>query len=96
MQVTVTGKHIEITDAIRDYAQDKANKLPRYFSGVSQVDVLVDKRDRLYEVEMIAAVDGHANFVAKNEQDDLYATIDGVADKLGRQLTDHKEKVRSH
>ena len=42
MLFTITGKHIEITDALRSHAQDKVEKLPRYFDSISQVEVIVE------------------------------------------------------
>ena len=97
MQVKVTGrKHVEITDAIRDYAIEKGEKLPRYFAGVSEVEVIADKPDRLFNIEIIAHVDGHKPFVGNAKHEDLYACIDQTIDKLERQLTDHKEKLRDH
>lgn len=97
MQVRVTGrKHVEITPAIREYAEEKGSKLPRYFAGVSEVEVIADKVDRDFHIEMIAHVDGHKPFVGTSRHADLYACIDQTVDKLERQLTDHKEKVRGH
>jgi len=97
MQVRITGKnHVEITPAIRDYATEKAGKLPRYFDGVSEVEVVADKPDRHFGIEIIAHVDGHKPFVGTSKHEDLYACIDQTIDKLERQLTDHKEKLRNH
>jgi len=42
MLLTMTGKHVEITDAMRAHVQEKVEKLPRYFDGLSQVEVLID------------------------------------------------------
>lgn len=95
MQIRITGrKHLEITPAIRDYAQEKAGKLQRYFNGVSEVEVVADKPDRDFFCEMIVHVDGHDPFVGTSRHGDLYACIDQTVDKLERQLTDHKEKIR--
>ena len=95
MIITVTGKHFDITDPIREHASQRANRLPRYFNGVSKVEVVVDKPDqRHYGVEMIVHVDGHDHVVARSKGEDLYATIDDSAAKAERQLHDHKEKLR--
>ena len=96
MDIIVTGKQVEITDAIRSYARDKANKLPKYFDRIAEVEIVASKPDsHEYEVEMIAHVDHSENFVARRRHRDLYACIDEVADKVERQLTDHKEKLRN-
>lgn len=97
MDITVSGKHVEVTDPIREYAQDKVAKMPRYFDRVQNIEVLLDKADaRHYEIEMIAHVDRHDPFVATTRDPDLYKCIDAACDKMERQLTDHKKKSRNH
>jgi putative sigma-54 modulation protein len=96
MQVIVTGRRIDVTDAIRDHATVKGNKMPRYYDRVSLVEVVVDKSEpNQFDVEMIASVDNHDPFVARTKHADLYAAIDDAASKMERQLTDHKEKLRN-
>ncbi len=97
MQITVTGRHLEITDAIRQYAEGKVNKLPRYFNRVLAIDVVAAKAEaHAVDVEIKVSVAGHDPFVSKVHGPDLYACIDEAVDKLERQLTDHKEKLRQH
>lgn len=96
MEVTVTGKHLEITPAIREYAQSKANKLPRYFDRVQSIEVIADRGEHHhYKVEYIVHAEHHDAFVARGRHEDLYACIDQVFDKMERQLTDFKEKLRN-
>jgi putative sigma-54 modulation protein len=97
MQVTVSGKHLEITPAIRKFAEEKMNKLPHYLNTISQIDVVAGKHDaHAFEVEAIVHVDRHENFIAKVHGEDLYGCIDGVVDKVVRQLRDYKEKTKTH
>lgn len=97
MEVTVTGRHIEITPAIREYATTKVQKLPRYFDRVQSITIVADKRDHhRLEVEVIVQADRAEPFIAKESGPDLYACIDASVDKLERQLTDHKGRVRNH
>ncbi|MEO1236435.1 MAG: ribosome-associated translation inhibitor RaiA [Planctomycetota bacterium] len=94
MDVTVTGRHLEITDPIRDHAVARANKLPRYFDRISRVEVVVGRKDNhTYDVELIAHVDGHEHFVAHGQHEDPYAAVDDAEAKLERQLADHKDKL---
>ncbi|HEX7009600.1 MAG TPA: ribosome-associated translation inhibitor RaiA [Phycisphaeraceae bacterium] len=96
MEITVSGKHIEITDAIRQYAMEKAAKLPRYFDRVQAIHVLADRSDSHgYLVEILVHVEHRDPFIARSHNEDLYACIDEVMDKMERQLTDHKEKLRN-
>lgn len=95
MEIHVTGRHLEVTDALREYAIEKASKLPRYFDRVQQIEILLDRpNNQQYEVEFIVHVEHHDNFVARTPGTDLYGCIDETTDKLERQLTDHKEKLR--
>jgi putative sigma-54 modulation protein len=96
MDIIVTGKQFEITDAIRDYAREKANKLPRYYDRVAEIEIVISKPDNHeYDVELIVHVDHHDNFVARRRNEDLYACIDEANDKMTRQLKDHKERLRN-
>lgn len=96
MQIVVTGRHLDITDAIRAHAAERGDRLTRYYDRVSAVEVVIAKDEpNRFQVEMIASVDRHDPFVAHGHHQDLYAGIDEVAQKLERQLTDHKEKLRN-
>ncbi|MDX1682699.1 MAG: ribosome-associated translation inhibitor RaiA [Phycisphaeraceae bacterium] len=95
MEIHVTSRHLEVTDAIREYAETKASKLPRYYDRVQQIEVICDHRDHHHEVEIIVDAEHADPFVARSTGEDVYALIDGTVDKLERQLTDHKEKLRN-
>jgi putative sigma-54 modulation protein len=95
MEVTVTGRHLDITAAIREYAQEKVSRLVRYYDRVQAADVVADRLEPEYEVEIRVTADHHAPFVAKAHGPDLYACIDAANDKIERQLTDHKDKLRN-
>lgn len=98
MEITISGRHhLEITPAIKQYATDKVSKLPRYYDRVQKIDVVAGRKDsHSHEVEIIVVVEHADPFVARDSGSDLYACIDGVTDKMERQLTDHKSKVRDH
>jgi putative sigma-54 modulation protein len=97
MQIIVSGKHLEITPAIKTFAEEKMNKLPHYLSTISKVEVVLGKHDaHAFEVEGIVHVDRHEHFVAKVHGEDLYGCIDGLVDKVVRQLRDYKEKTKTH
>jgi putative sigma-54 modulation protein len=97
MLFTITGKHIEITDAIRNHAQDKVEKLPRYFDSISQVEVIVEGNEGgKQSVEIIVHAEHNDLLVAKETGDDTYACLDMAIHKLERQLKKAKEKQRGH
>lgn len=96
MQTNIVARHMEMTEPIQAYAREKMDRLPRFFDRVQKVDVIIEKLDNhTFEVELVVHVDGHEHFIAKNRHDDLYACIDGVSDKMERQLHDHKEKLQA-
>lgn len=97
MRIDVIGRHITITEAIRSYAEQKLDKLPKYWDGVQQM-VAVCEQDRhgKFKVEVRVDVVKHQDFIAHADGDDLYACIDVAVDKALRQLKDFKEKLRVH
>lgn len=98
MRIDVVGRNIGITPAIREYAEAKAEKLPKYFDGVQLTTVTVTKEDHhthgLFGVEFVIDVEKHKSFVAKASNEDLYASIDQASAKAQRQLHDFKEKLK--
>lgn len=98
MEITITGRHMPITDAIEQHARDKAGKLSRYYDKVSKIEIVVDKAEdnRNYNVEFIAHIDRHDHMVCHATHEDLYHGIEHAVQKMERQLTDLKEKLRSH
>jgi putative sigma-54 modulation protein len=96
VEIKVSSKHMELTPAIEEYARKKSEKFPRYFDLVQQVEVVVDRAPHGYTTEIIVDVEHHNPFVAKAEHEDLYASIDLTVDRLSRQLTDHKSKLRDN
>lgn len=96
MEIKVSGRHIDVTPAIREYASTKALKLPRYFDRIQEIDVVLDHGDHnQHLVEIITEAERADPFVARASGLDLYAAIDDAVDKMERQLTDHKEKLRN-
>ena len=97
MQIIVSGRHLQITDAIRSYAEQKAAKLPRFFDRIGRIEVIADTLPHdAFKVEMIADVNHSDPMIATAEDRDIYACIDEAVDRLGRQLRDHKERIRDH
>lgn len=95
MNLTITGHHLEVTPAINEYVNTKLDRIIRHFDNVTSVHVVlsVDKLKQKAEVTM--QVKGKAIHADSVEQD-LYAAIDTVADKLDRQVVKHKEKISNH
>ena len=97
MLFTITGKHIEITEAIRTHAEEKTSKLPKYYSSITQVEVVIDQEPgENISVELIARAEHSKIFVVKEISEDAYKGIDIATHKLERQLRRAKEKERDN
>ena len=91
MQLDVSGHHVDVTEALRDYVKAKFDRLQRHFDIATHAHVIlsVEKLDQRAEATM--HVSG-GNLFADAVDGDMYAAIDALADKLDRQLKRHKEK----
>lgn len=95
MQLNITGHHLEITDAIRQFVSEKFAKLEQYFDRINQINVTlsIEKVDHIAEATVF--ING-GELHASAEQEDMYAAIDVLIDKLARQLNKHKDKLKQH
>ena len=97
MLFTISGKHIEITSAIRNYAEEKTARLPRYYNSVTHIEVILEGNDGGKPGVEVIAKGEHSNiFVAKETGEDTYACIDSAVHKLERQLRKKKTKQRNN
>lgn len=95
MQLTISGHHLDITDAIRDYVTSKLSRLEKHHDRITSTTVILSVEKLTQKAEATVHVSG-GEFFADSESEDLYAAIDLLADKLDRQLIKHKEKQRGH
>lgn len=98
MDITITGRHLTVTEPIDQHAREKAGKLPRYYDRLSKLEILIEKAEdqRNYKVEFIAHIDGQDHLIVNTTHEDLYHGIEHAVNKMERQLTDLKEKLRNH
>ncbi len=94
MQLNITGHHIEVTPALNDFVTSKMEKLERHFDNVSNVHVVLGVEKLRQKAEATLHVSG-ADLFAECTDEDMYAAIDGLIDKLDRQVIKHKEKTNS-
>ena len=92
----ITGRHMEVTEALRSYVEKKMARLCKYYDRLSEIEVILDEDGLGHRIEIIAKPDNHQSFVVQQSGDDMYACLDLATDKLERQLTRHKEKSRIH
>ena len=91
MQITVSGHHVDVPPALRDYVNNKLTKLQRHFDNITNTDVTLTVEKLVQKAEATVHVAG-ADLFATCESEDMYAAIDSLTDKLDRQLIKHKEK----
>ncbi len=91
MNLQLTGHHVEITPSIRDYVVGKLERINRHFEQVIDVKVImsVQKLDQM--IEATVHLSGKDIHVACHDAD-MYAAIDGLVDKLDRQIIKHKDR----
>ncbi|MBS0498497.1 MAG: ribosome-associated translation inhibitor RaiA [Gammaproteobacteria bacterium] len=91
MNLKLTGNHVEITDAMRDYVTSKISKITRHFDHVIDVSVILSVEKLKQKAEANVHIRGKDIFV-ETDSEDMYASIDSLVDKLDRQILKHKEK----
>lgn len=95
MRVNLTGHHIEITPALKDYLYSKFDRIERHFDSVTAINCILTVEKLRHKAEAKITVRGSTLF-ADAVEDDMYAAIDGLIDKLDRQIKKHKEKLTDH
>ena len=92
MQVNISGHHVEVTEALRDYVIKKLERLDAHFDSITNVQVTLSVEKLVHKAEATLHTRG-ADINATAESEDMYAAIDQLSDKLDRQLVKHKEKT---
>lgn len=95
MNLTITGHHLEVTPALRDYVTSKLDRVIRHFDNVTATHVILSVEKLKQKADVTVHVRGRDIHV-ESEDDNLYAAIDSLADKLDRQVVKHKEKLGDH
>jgi len=95
MQLTLTGHHMEVSDALKDYVGTKLERIERHFDHVTDVHCVLSVEKLRHRAEATVHVSGGTIFADAIEED-MYAAIDGLVDKLDRQVKKHKEKLSDH
>jgi putative sigma-54 modulation protein len=95
MIVTVASRHMDVTPPLKEHAEQKANKLTRYYDRIQGIEVVIDTARDQARVEIIVTADHNDRFIAHHDVGDAYACVDACVDKLERQLSDHKKKHRN-
>jgi len=95
MQITTTFRHLDPSDALKSYAEEKLERVNKYIDEpvVAQVFMTVEKIRHCAEVTITAK---GITIKASEETNDMYSAIDAVVDKIERQLRRYKERIKKH
>lgn len=95
MQINFTGHGIEVTPALKTFAEEKLDKLEKHHDKIITINVVFDV-EKLRQIAEATVLVAKGELHASAESDDMYTAIDSLVDKLDRQLIKHKEKMNNH
>jgi putative sigma-54 modulation protein len=97
VRITITAKHVKVTDKMKQYAREKLSKLERYFDRIANIRVILDKdgMDNVCEINISTETNNQVTAVVHN-QEDMHAAVDLCVDKAHRQIKKIKEKLKGH
>jgi len=94
VNVSVVGRHMDVTEAMKAYAMEKVGKLPHFYDSLQSADVCFATDAGEYLVEIVAHGKRKSTFVASHQGKDMYGCLDQCVHKLEQQLRKHKDRVR--
>lgn len=96
MIFTISGRHVDVPEAVRKHAEEKTSKLPRFYDSINQIEVIIGggQGGGGISVEIIARAEHGKVFVVSQTGTDVYLCIDSVVRKLEQQLRRRKGKER--
>jgi ribosome hibernation promoting factor len=95
MQLTITGHHIDVTPALKKKVKSKLSKLERHFDHLTDIHCILTVEKLRHKAEATVHLSGgtiHADAI----EEDMYAAVDALVDKLSRQVIKYKEKLTDH
>ncbi|MCL5024121.1 MAG: ribosome-associated translation inhibitor RaiA [Nitrospirae bacterium] len=95
MNIIVNGRHLEITPALKSYAEDKLKKFDRYLSQITEAVVTLTVEKYRHKAEVLLKANG-VMIQAEGVTGEIYSSIDEVVEKLDKQVKKYKEKLVSH
>lgn len=95
MQLSISGHHLDITEAIKQHSIEKLSKIKHHFDHLININMILEVEKGVQRAEATIHVSG-ADLFAKAESDNLYVSIDQMVNKLDSQIRKHKEKLNDH
>jgi len=94
MKITIRGKNIDVTEALKQYIEKRVSKFERFLSDTSEAIVTISTEKFTHKIDVLLKVDGHL-IQAEGKTEDLYSAVDQVVEKLEKQVLKYKEKVQN-
>ncbi len=95
MNIVVTGRHMKLTDNLKNYAEEKVKKIRKYLDNITEVAVTMSIEKYRHRAEILLKVNGML-IQAESITGEMYSSIDDVIEKLERQVKKYKERLVSH
>ena len=95
MQLKITGHHIEVSPTLRERVAGKMEKIERHVDNVTDIHVILTVEKQRHKAEATVSASG-TRLYADAIEDDMYAAIDSMSEKLQRRLKKYKEKLNDH
>jgi putative sigma-54 modulation protein len=96
VQIKISARHGHLAPETQEFIQEKAERLLHFFERLTSIEVTVDVKGDLKEVEFVVSAEHKHDFVASERNGDIRAAVDLVIDKLEKQIVKYKEKVQDH
>ncbi|MCE2983371.1 MAG: ribosome-associated translation inhibitor RaiA, partial [Parachlamydia sp.] len=93
--ISVTGRHVQVTDSMKDYAIEKVSKIERFMNRIIDVNIIMDIQKLDHRAEIILKA-GHTKITSQAVTQDMYASIDRAVAKLEAQIRRYKSKIQDH
>ncbi|GAB3481453.1 ribosome hibernation-promoting factor, HPF/YfiA family [Marinomonas epiphytica] len=94
--INITGHHVDVTPAVKSHIDEKLNKVIKLSDQITSINITLLKDSKQQKAEAVLHLPGKEIFAASTSEDRLFHAIDGMVDKLARQIDKHKTKQSSH
>jgi putative sigma-54 modulation protein len=96
MKVNIVGRHVKVTRAMQDYAEEKLSRMDRYFPHIEKVDIVMDVDGLRHHVEVSLVMGRGAKLVGKAEAEEMFAAIDLAESKVRKQIRRFNSRLKDH
>lgn len=99
MQITVSGKQVDVGDALRTHVEDRlSSSIPKYLDRVTQCEIVISREAHLFRADIVLNTGTHSHLVVKGRGDavDAHAAFDAAAEKIEKQLRRYKRRLTDH